>query len=204
MHDSLRTTPYWRSLAAIVLTLGSLPAWAHVEQGVAGGLVSGLLHPVMGPDHLVAMVAVGLWGAQLGAPAIWLLPVVFPVVMALGGLFGVAGVPLPFIEFGIALSALLLGLAVAARFRANLVVMAVLVGLFAIFHGHAHGTELPQSANAMAFGVGFVISTGLLHLAGILIGLLVRWPVGSAVVRACGAGIAAIGLYYLSAASGLA
>ena len=98
------------ALAATWLCLRAAPAVAHVEEGVAGGLVSGLLHPILGPDHLVAMVAVGLWGAQLGPPALWVLPIVFPVVMALGGLLGVFGLPLPFIEFGIALSALLLGL----------------------------------------------------------------------------------------------
>jgi urease accessory protein len=179
------------------------PAFAHVEEGSANGLVSGLLHPIMGPDHLVAMVAVGMWGAQLGAPAIWVLPIVFPVVMAVGGLLGVFGVPLPFIEVGIAVSALLLGLAVAASFRAGLVVTAVLVGVFAIFHGHAHGTELPSSANALSYGIGFVISTGLLHLAGILIGALTQWPSGAVAVRACGALVAMTGAYYLALATGL-
>ena len=191
--------------AAIVLALlaCTAPACAHVETGVAGGLTSGLLHPVLGPDHLVAMVAVGLWGAQLGAPAIWLLPIVFPVVMAMGGLLGIAGLPMPFIEVGIAMSGVLLGLAIALRFRAGLVVTAVLVGVFALFHGHAHGTELPSAANALAYGIGFVIATGLLHLTGILLGVAVRWPVGERLVRACGALIAGIGAYYLASVAGM-
>lgn len=194
-----------RALASALIAVFVVcePAFAHVEEGSANGLVSGLLHPIMGPDHLVAMVAVGMWGAQLGAPAIWVLPIVFPVVMAVGGLLGVFGVPLPFIEVGIAVSALLLGLAVAASFRAGLVVTAVLVGVFAIFHGHAHGTELPSSANALSYGIGFVISTGLLHLAGILIGALTQWPSGAIAVRACGALVAMTGAYYLALATGV-
>ncbi|MFV0275902.1 MAG: HupE/UreJ family protein [Parahaliea sp.] len=151
-------------------------------------MISGLLHPLLGPDHLVAMVAVGLWGAQLGAPAIWLLPIVFPLVMALGGLLGIAGFPLPFFEMGVALSALLLGLAVAAQWRPNLVLSGVLVGVFGIFHGYAHGTELPGASNALAYGIGFVTTTGLLHLTGIVIGILTRWPAGVIAVRACGGG----------------
>ncbi|MEM1188131.1 MAG: HupE/UreJ family protein [Pseudomonadota bacterium] len=186
-----------------LITLFPQFAFGHVEEGSASGFLSGLLHPIMGPDHLVAMVAVGLWGAQLGAPAIWVLPVVFPVVMAVGGLLGVFGIPLPFIEIGIAASALLLGVAVAARYRAGIAVTAVLVGIFAIFHGHAHGTELPSSANALSYGVGFVMSTGLLHLAGILMGTLMRWPAGAVAVRSCGALIALTGAYYLAAATGM-
>jgi urease accessory protein len=207
---TLPQTPSHRNAARRLTALATLwalvwlqPAAAHVEEGVAGGLVSGLLHPIMGPDHLVAMVAVGLWGAQLGPPALWVLPVVFPLVMALGGLLGLLGLPLPFIEMGIAASALLLGLAVATRFRAGLALTASLVGLFAVFHGHAHGTELPASANALAYGIGFVVSTGLLHLAGILIGLLVRWPAGALAVRACGAVVAVIGAWYVASAGGV-
>lgn len=174
-------------------------AFAHAEVGVAGGLVSGLLHPVMGMDHLVAMVAVGLWGAQLGQPALWLLPITFPMMMSMGALLGLAQVPLPFIEFGIACSALALGLVVAGALRPPLWVAMALVAIFAIFHGHAHGTEVPDAANPLAYGVGFVLSTGLLHLAGILIGALVDLPWGQKVVRGCGAVVAAAGLFFLAA-----
>jgi len=152
---------------------------------------------LLGWDHVVAMVAVGLWGAFLGMPAIWALPVVFPVVMALGGALGVAGVPLPAVEIGIAASAIVLGAMVAFAVRAPIALAAVIVGAFAIFHGHAHGTELPQAANPIAYSLGFVIATGLLHLGGIAFGLLTRWPAGRAAVRAAGAGIAALGVAFM-------
>jgi urease accessory protein len=172
-------------------------AGAHTEGGAAGGFLSGFAHPLTGLDHLVAMVAVGLWGAFLGARAVWTLPVVFPVVMALGGAAGVMGMPLPGVETAIAISAVLLGSLVAFATKPPLWIAAVVVGFFATFHGHAHGTELPGSANALAYGIGFVVATGLLHLAGIGIGLLTRWPWGRVAVRACGGVIAAIGLGFL-------
>ena len=174
-----------------------LTASAHSETGSVGGFVSGFLHPLGGLDHIVAMVAVGLWGAYLGAPAMWLLPVVFPVVMAFGGALGVLGVPLPAVETGIALSAVMLGLAVALAARPPLWVSAAIVGFFAIFHGHAHGTELPAAANAVTYAIGFVLATGLLHLSGIAIGLVVRWPWGRMAVRVGGAVIALIGFGFL-------
>src|SRR5229473_218566 len=177
--------PATRLAALLLLVLAASPTLAHTGS-VSGGFLGGLAHPVFGPDHVVAMVAVGLWGAFLGAPAIWLLPVVFPLVMALGGVMGILGVPLPGVETAIALSAVVLGLMVALAARPPLWVAAVLVGGFAIFHGHAHGAELPAGANAVAFSVGFVAATGLLHLAGISFGLLARWPAGRLAVRAAG------------------
>ena len=178
-------------------------AAAHSETGVAGGLVSGLLHPILGFDHLVAMVAVGLWGAQLGRPAIWLLPITFPMVMAIGALAGVGGMPLPLVEYGIALSAVVLGFMITFRIRTEFWIASIIVGAFALFHGHAHGTEVPSAVNPLAYGVGFVISTGLLHLSGILIGLLVRWPTGERVVRACGAAVASVGVLSLALTLGV-
>jgi urease accessory protein len=172
-------------------------AFAHDQQGVPGGLASGFLHPLTGLDHLAAMVAVGLWGAQLGAPSIWILPITFPLVMAMGGVLGVLGIPLPMPEMVIALSALALGAAVAARLRLPFAIAAVVVGVFAIFHGHAHGTELPKSANPLAYGVGFVVSTGLLHLCGITIGTLSRLPAGGRLIQGLGAAIAGLGCYFL-------
>jgi urease accessory protein len=173
------------------------PAFAHTGSG-SGGFAGGFLHPMFGPDHLVAMVAVGLWGAFLGPPAIWLLPIVFPLVMAGGGVLGILGVPLPGVEIGIAISAIVLGLMVALAARPPLWVAAVLVGAFAIFHGHAHGAELPPGTDAVAFSVGFVVATGLLHLTGIAFGLLARWPAGRLTVRAAGGAIALAGLAFLS------
>ncbi len=183
------------ALAAFAL---SASVFAHTEELSAGGFVSGVLHPVLGLDHLVAMVAVGLWGVFLGRPAIWLLPVVFPTVMAAGGALGIAGVPMPGIETGIALSGVLLGLAVAFGLRAPLPVAAVLVGAFGLFHGHAHGTELPVAADPLAYAAGFVLSTGTLHLAGIALGELKRWRRGEWVVRGTGAAIALTGGAFLA------
>ena len=188
--------PRWRWSVALLFALPSL-AQAHSQEGAIGGLASGFLHPLSGLDHIAAMVAVGLWGAYLGAPAMWLLPVIFPMVMALGGALGVLGVPLPGTEVGIALSAVLLGAMVLFAARPPLWVAGTLVGIFAIFHGHAHGTELPHAANAATYAIGFVTATGLLHLCGIAFGLLVRWPWGQVLVRAGGGGIIAIGFGFL-------
>jgi len=143
------------------------------------------------------MVAVGFWGAQLGAPAIWLLPVTFPMVMAIGGFLGLVGMPLPGVEIGIALSALALGLSVAMSWRPPLAIAASLVAVFAVFHGHAHGTELPEGQDGLAYSVGFVVATGLLHVGGIAIGTVQRWPAGRPALRALGAGVAAAGLFFL-------
>lgn len=180
---------------ALLLTLPSL-VHAHSEAGT-GGFSSGFMHPLHGLDHMAAMIAVGLWGAYLGAPAVWLLPVTFPVVMALGGALGIMGVPLPSVETGIALSAVLLGLMVAFAARPPIWLAGAIVGFFAIFHGHAHGTELPAASNAFAYAAGFVISTGLLHLCGIGFGLLSRYPWGSMAIRTGGGVIAVLGFGFL-------
>ena len=189
-----------RRLTTLLLLAAAGPALAHTGEGVAGGFAAGFLHPLAGPDHVVAMVAVGLWGAFLGRPAVWVLPVVFPLVMAFGGALGVVGVPLPAVEIGIAASAIVLGAMVAFAARPPLWVAAVIVGAFAVFHGHAHGTELPDAASPVAYSLGFVIATGLLHASGIAISLVTRWPPGRHVVRACGAIIAALGVFFLARA----
>lgn len=193
-----------RTLIGLVLLGAAAPVLAHTGEGVAGGVtggfISGFLHPIGGWDHVIAMVAVGLWGAYLGMPAIWLLPVVFPLVMAAGGVLGVVGMPLPGVEIGIAASAIVLGAMVALAARPPLWMAAVIVGAFAIFHGHAHGTELPEAASPVAYSLGFVIATGLLHASGIAISLVTRWPPGRHVVRACGAIIAALGVFFLARA----
>jgi urease accessory protein len=190
-HLSATITPL-----LLLLACGAAQAHAGADT-LAGGFSSGFLHPVLGWDHVIAMIAVGLWGAFLGAPAIWLLPVVFPTVMAFGGALGVAGVPLPGVEVGIALSAIVLGAMIALAARPPLWIAASVVGAFAVFHGHAHGTELPQAANALAFSAGFVIATGLLHLSGIAFGLIVKWPKGRIAVRVAGGAIAAAGVGFL-------
>ena len=184
---------FWLTL----LTLCATSAQAHESHGLAGGFASGFMHPLLGWDHVAAMVAVGLWGAVLGSQAVWLLPVVFPLVMAFGGALGVLAVPLPSVEVGIALSALVLGVMVLFSVRPPLWFAAVLVGVFAIFHGYAHGAELPEAASPLAFSIGFVIATGLLHLCGIAISLLSRWQAGKLVVRAGGGLIAIAGALFL-------
>jgi urease accessory protein len=184
------------------LLLLALVAWAseagaHVGGEEAAGLFSGLRHPVSGLDHVLAMIAVGLWGAQLGAPALWQLPVAFPMVMALGGVLGLLGVPLPGVEVGIAVSAILLGLAVMSELRPPLAVAVVVVGLFGIFHGHAHGTELPPGQSALLYSLGFVAATGCLHGLGIAVGLTHRWRWGRSMLRAAGVLVAMGGVFYL-------
>ena len=182
------------TLALVVVTVS--PALAH-SGSVSGGLLGGFAHPLFGLDHVAAMVAVGLWGAFLGSPAMFTLPVVFPLVMAGGGVLGILGVPLPGVEIGIAVSAVILGMMVAVAARPPLWIAAAIVGAFAVFHGHAHGAELPPGADALAFSAGFVIATGLLHLCGIAFGLLARWPQGRIAVRAAGGLIAIAGLLFL-------
>ncbi|WP_353475269.1 HupE/UreJ family protein [Salipiger sp. H15] len=188
--------------AALCLAAVSLasPAFAHAGEAAAGGFVTGFLHPILGWDHVIAMVAVGLWGAFLGQPAVWLLPVTFPLVMALGGALGAAGVPLPGIETGIAASGLVIGLAVLFAARPPLPVAAVIVAVFAVFHGHAHGTEMPGAVSPLAYAGGFVIGTGLLHLCGIAFGMLTRSRAGAIAVRGAGGVIAALGAGFLTGA----
>jgi urease accessory protein len=184
--------------AALLLLATATPAFAHVQQGQAQGLLTGLRHPVSGLDHVLAMISVGIWGAQLGAPALWLLPVTFPMVMAFGGFLGLVGIPVPGVEIGIALSALLLGLMVALEAKPRLVAAAALVGAFAVFHGHAHGTELPPGQSGLTYSIGFVTATGCLHGVGILIGVVHRWPLGRAALRVAGAAVALAGVLFLS------
>jgi urease accessory protein len=170
---------------------------AHVGEGEASGLFAGLRHPVSWLDHVLTMIAVGLWGAQLGAPALWQLPVAFPMVMALGGVLGLLGVPLPGVEVGIAASAILLGLAVMSELRPPLVAAVVVVGLFGVFHGHAHGTELPPGQSALLYSLGFVVATGCLHGLGIAVGLAHRWRWGRTMLRVAGGVVAIGGAVYL-------
>jgi urease accessory protein len=186
-------------LVTILLTflICAQAAQPHVHKGEAVSFLSGLKHPISGLDHVVAMVAVGLWGAQLGAPAIWVLPVAFPMVMAFGGMLGLLGVPLPGMEIGIAASAILLGAAVMMELRPPLGLAALLVGFFAIFHGYAHGNELPAGESGLLYSIGFVMATGCLHAAGISIGLVHRWNWGQRALRVVGGAIALAGMFFM-------
>ncbi len=162
-----------------------------------GGFASGFYHPLSGFDHLLAMVSVGLWGAFLGRPLIVALPVIFPTVMVVGAGLAMAAVPAPPTEIGIALSVLLLGAAIAAAWRAPVWAACVVVGVFALFHGYAHGKELPSAADPIGYAAGFVLATGLLHVCGIGIGLINNRPGGVMVTRFMGAGVAVAGLFFL-------
>ena len=135
------------------------------------GLTHGFAHPLGGIDHVLVMVAVGLFAAHLGRRALWLVPLSFISMMVIGGAFGMAGIGLPFVEIGIGLSVVVLGLAVACGFHLPTAAAMALVGLFAIFHGHAHGAEMPETASGLAYGAGFALATALLHATGIVIGL---------------------------------
>jgi urease accessory protein len=183
----------WSLLALAVPSVAS----AHIVRGEAVGFVSGFAHPISGLDHIVAMVAVGLWGAQLGQPAIWLLPVTFPLVMAFGGFLGLVGVHLPGSEIAIAMSGVCLGAAVLTELKPPLWAAGVLVGVFGLFHGYAHGSELPPGENALLYSLGFVLATGALHAAGIAIGTVHRWNWGRTALRVAGAGISLGGFTFL-------
>lgn len=174
-------------------------AAAHTFGAQGAGLAQGFLHPLGGLDHLLAMVAVGLWAAQRGGRALWAVPAAFVGMMAVGGAAGAIGAPLPLVELGIAGSLIVLGLAVALSVRLPIAASAVLVGLFALFHGHAHGTELPETASALQYGLGFIAATAALHGLGVAIGAALKRDAGRALVRIGGAGIAATGLVLAAA-----
>lgn len=156
-------------LATVALFAIGLPSLAHAHAGIghASGWAHGLAHPVGGLDHVCAMIAVGLWAAQMRGRAVWLVPLTFVTVMALGGALGMAAVPLAYTEQGIVMSLLALGVLIAAAVRLPLAVSAALVGVFAVFHGYAHGAEMPQSASGLAYAAGFMLATALLHASGI-------------------------------------
>ena len=176
-------------LAALLVAGFSSAALAHPGHG--GGLAAGLAHPFTGLDHALAMVAVGLWASQLGRPALWTLPVVFPAMMALGAALGTSGLVAPWIEIAITVSVVVLGAAVALRAQVPLAVGAVLVAAFAVLHGYVHGAELPAGSSVWLYGIGFVAATLALHGIGISAGLLAQRPL---LMRAAGGAIAVAGL----------
>ncbi len=177
------------AIAGISTAAFSTAAWAHPGHG--GGLTSGFAHPFTGLDHLLAMIAVGLWASQLGRPAMWTLPVVFPAMMALGAALGTGGVVLPWIEAGILVSVVVLGAAVALQVQAPLAIGAVLVAAFAVLHGYVHGAELPSDGSAWLYGIGFVAATLILHAIGLAAGIVTQRPL---LMRTAGGAIAATGL----------
>ncbi len=187
---------------AVLAALVPQAAYAHTGVGDASGFVHGFMHPIGGLDHVLAMVTVGLFAAHLGGRALWLVPASFVTMMAAGGALGFYGVNLPFIEVGIALSVVVLGAVVALQANLPLAAAMGLVGLFAIFHGHAHGAEMPMNVSAAGYGAGFLIATALLHATGIGIGLsLGKLAYGPArrVSQLAGTAIAITGLSLLVA-----
>ena len=198
----------WVPAGWIVGTAGfalllSNPAAAHMGTGLPGGFVSGFRHPFSGIDHLLAMISVGLWGAFLGRPLIYALPVVFPAMMVVGAILGMFVVPLPPVEPGIALSVVVLGGCIALSLRAPVWAASIIVAVFAVFHGYAHGKELPSAADPVSYSAGFVLATGLLHVAGICLGFVNGLPNGVVATRSMGAVIATVGIGLLYRAIGI-
>jgi urease accessory protein len=175
-----------------------LPSVLLAHPGHSTGFGAGLAHPPAGLDHICAMLAVGLWAAQLGGRALWILPLAFMLSMAGGGLLANAGFQLPLVESGIAASLCILGLLVAFAARLPVALGALVAAVFAVFHGFAHGAEMPAEASSVLYALGFTLSTALLHAAGIGTGKLLNRAAASGLVRAGGAAIALAGLSALA------
>jgi urease accessory protein len=195
-----RFMPLPQAVAALLVFLFSSPAYAHPDGGASSGLVHGLIHPFSGLDHVCAMVAVGLWAAQVGGCAVWRLPLTFVSVMALGGLLGMANIPVSFVEAGVVASLLVLGMMVATAARFPLQVCAAIIAVFAFFHGYVHGTESPLNHPGVAYVAGFVLSTSMLHITGLGMAWIIReigrpaWiRLAGAAIMLCGGAIWAVG-----------
>ncbi len=187
--------PAFSRTAAITVALTLPPALAQAHPGhEASSFSSGLAHPLLGLDHLIAMVAVGLWSVQLGGRTLWLLPGAFVAAMTAGGMLGMSGTPLPFVEQGILASIFVLGLLIAMAARLGLGASIALVSLIAVFHGHAHGAEAPVNASGLTYALGFALSTAALHASGVLAGLGLREAAQTAWIRAAGVAVIAVGL----------
>lgn len=186
-------------LFAALLSTYSIPAYAHDKASNVGGVAAGFSHPFLGADHMLAMIAVGIWGAFLGRPLLVILPMVFPVMMTVGAALAMAAIPFPPVELGIAVSVIALGILILTATRAAPILACGVVAIFALFHGYAHGTELPATADPVGYSAGFVLATGLLHLGGIALGLLKNLRFGELGLRAAGAATAAAGAIFLIA-----
>ena len=190
-----------RALLSVGLLLISTAAEAHTGVGSTTGFAHGFLHPPGGLDHALVMIAIGLFAVQLGGRAIWLVPLSFVSMMVVGGALGMAGVELPFVELGIALSVVVLGAAIAMGLHLPTAAAMALIGLFAIFHGHAHGAEMAESASGLAYAAGFVVATAMLHACGIALGLLLgkaEKTRGTRISRVAGGAMAVAGVAILA------
>ena len=181
-------------LLAAVFALMPMLAQAHILPGEPNGFASGFNHPLHGLDHILAMVAVGLWAAQLGGRARWLVPASFVSLMIVGGALGMAGIHLPMVEAGIVVSVLVLGIFIATAARLPMAASMVVVGLFALFHGHSHGTEIPAAASGLSYALGFVLATAALHGCGVGLGMLAQKQAAAPAIRFAGAAIALTGI----------
>jgi urease accessory protein len=191
---------YRRALITGLLLFASTGAYAHTGVGTTSGFAHGFAHPMGGIDHVLAMVAVGLFAAHLGGRALWAVPLSFVTMMAAAGAAGMGGLALPFVEIGIGLSVVVLGAAVASRLHLPTVAAMALVGLFAIFHGHAHGAEMPETASGFEYALGFVFATAGLHGCGIGLGLVfgrIGEAAGDRISRVAGSAMALAGLAIL-------
>lgn len=187
--------------AAVVLTAGILPSLAQAHPGIPGhthGFANGVMHPFTGLDHLLAMTAVGIWAAQRGGRALWLAPLSFVSVMAVGGILGMSGFgQIPLIEQAIAASVLVFGIFIATAVQLPLKAAIGVIGMFALFHGYAHGAEMPATASGWLYGLGFVLATASLHLFGIGLGLAAQQTGWKRLIRCAGCLIAAGGAYLI-------
>ncbi len=188
-----------KKISILLAALVFAPAFAHAHTGAGdtSGFAHGFSHPLLGLDHLLAMIAIGLWAAQIGGRALWAVPLTFVAAMAAGGALGIAGLPLFLIEQGIATSVLLLGVLIALAVRVPLALSAPLAGLFAIFHGYAHGAEMPANASGLIYATGFMLATALLHGVGIGLGIAIQRVTAAPIIRLAGIAIAAVGVYLL-------
>jgi len=196
MNNHMAKSPLNFKLPALLGLIALLPivAQAHPGHGPADSFSAGLNHPLHGLDHILAMVAVGLWAAQLGGRSLWAVPLTFVSLMTVGGALGMAGIPVPMVETGIMVSVLVMGLLIASAARLPLAASMTLVGVFAIFHGFAHGTEIPLAASGFSYGFGFVLATAMLHACGIALGLLAKKSLAAPAIRFAGAAIMICGL----------
>ncbi len=186
-----------QALIKILSLLFLLPgvAIAHTGVGETTGFVHGFSHPTGGADHLLVMVAVGLWAVQIGGRALWVVPSTFVILMILGGALGFSGISVPFIEEGILVSVLVLGVLIAGAFKFPVIFSALIVGFFALFHGHAHGIEMPVAIGATSYSIGFALATAILHTAGIASGTFLQKTNLEKVNRFAGGAIALSGIY---------
>jgi urease accessory protein len=195
-----KSAVFRNGLASVLAAVPTL-ALAHTGAGSSIDFMHGFAHPISGVDHVLAMVAVGIFAANLGGRALWGVPLTFMALLAVGGAAGIMEMPLPHVELGIALSIVALGLAIAVRFEWPVAVAMTLVGVFAIFHGHAHGTETPMAGSAIGYALGFVTATGSLHLSGLVFGIGIAaggFRYSGRITQASGAALAMAGVLLLS------